>query len=63
MLQRVAHGLLPGVQPLGTVVGQHVQSQPESGREPGLEGSSMQVLCCFYWVLEAALPSSCHCQA
>lgn len=40
-------------------MGQHVQSQPEFGREPGLEGSSTQVLRCFHWALEAALPSSC----
>ena len=34
-------------------------SQPASGREPGLEGSSTQVLRCFHRALEGALPSSC----
>lgn len=45
---------------LGTVLGQHVQSQPEFGREPVLEGSSTQVLHCSHWVLEVAIPSSGH---
>lgn len=37
-----------------------MQSQPESGREPVLEGSSTQVLHCSHWLLEVAVPSSGH---